>query len=1032
MNHCEDFNRFRKILIDECHLVNPFGGQYRDFIAAVNGRQVIGLTATPYRLGQTIDPKTINSKWKKYGSILKFLTRTRPRIFDNVLYHCQIKTLLDAGFLAKLRYFDMNALELDNVKLNSTGADYDDKSLFKEFERVGFYEYTLNIVKRVMRPKDGSLRHGILVFCRFVEDAERLADELCGFCEVVSGATKKKEREAILERFKSGETEVVANVGVLTCLSNDTEILTRNGWKGVDTINENDLVAQYENEIVTFDKPLRIIKKKHSGDFVTVKGRYMNIRITDDHTMLYRKRARVGLGDERRAKAKDLVGQKVFIPLSGNCEPENIEPEQPSVPCSRRRFINYNAYNYRKKGLDYDAAEKKAAELYERRLRSTYKKPNELTLEECLFIGFWLGDGSSSGGRYSVTQSLGTPKMCEWIEDLLKAIGIHYTVKVYKGKETYILGRKAHVSGHKTFYFAKGTGGDGQEVETNLTRLLPYLKKGGTDLYWGLSKEQILSLCKGLFMADGWHGDNRQSNYVKFVSADIPLIDLLQAICTCRGLCVQISRVNRDTYRVPFFNVSVRVAKYHQMVNETLALEKNNTPERVWCVTMPKGTIVTRRGGRVAILGNCGFDFPALDTIILARPTMSLALYYQMCLSMDTEVLTNRGFLKYSEIEKADKVAAYNNGTIVWTEIEDIVHRKMYNGEQFVSFANQHLNFCVTGYHELLVKRKWQDHYKKVNACDVAKMGNTIVVPVAGEQNVPDCGLKVCELKFLGFFLSDGGISKANNQIHIVQSYRYPEIIDEIERTIQDCGMKYSKAIQKRKGREAKYYDVVHFCISKGKPRGTFKDLKGWEYLSEYIDKDFGAAYEKLSSRDISILLYALNLGDGKKSDCGYERKTYTIAMGNNKVYADRVQSLAIRRGWRCNMYTQVQNGNVQYICHFKQMDYSTIAGQNVKPCFGKERQKITIYQGSRKDEVWCVKDKYGTIVTRRNGKVLIMGNCGRAIRPYPGKDGWVIDLCGSVAKFGKVEDLWLDHDERGGWIITSNGKQLTNIIMTK
>lgn len=637
MNHVEEFDHFHKILIDECHLVNPLKGQYNEFIERVKGRQVIGLTATPYRLGQTIDISTINTAHPRYGAILKFLTRTRPRIFDRVLYHCQVKTLSEAGYLAKLRYFDMIAIEgsrmkaidLSRVELNTTGADFDEGSLRKEFERVGFYRYTLDIVKRIMRPKDGAMRHGILVFCRFVEDAERLADDLMGFCEVVSGATPKKEREAILERFKTGETEVLANVGVLTCLSTDTEILTRNGWKGVDTINENDLVAQYENEIVTFDKPLRIIKKKHSGDFVTIKGRYMNIRITDDHTMLYRKRAKVGLGDERRAKAKDLVGQKVFIPLSGNCEPENIEPEQPSVPSSRRRFINYNAYNYRKKGLDHAAAEKKAAELYERRLRSTYKKPNELTLEECLFIGFWLGDGTSSRGRYSVTQSLRTPKMCEWIEDLLKAIGIHYTVKVYKGKETSILGRKAHVSGHKTFNFAKGTGGDGQEVDTNLTRLLPYLKKGGTDLYWGLSKEQILALCKGLFMADGWHGDNRQLNYVQFVSADIPLIDLLQAICACRGLCVQISRVNKDTYRVPFFKVSVREAKYHQMVNETLALEKNNTPERVWCVTMPKGTIVTRRGGRVAILGNCGFDHPALDTVILARPTMSLALYYQ-------------------------------------------------------------------------------------------------------------------------------------------------------------------------------------------------------------------------------------------------------------------------------------------------------------------------------------------------------------------------------------------------------------------
>ena len=56
----------------------------------------------------------------------------------------------------------------------------------------------------------------------------------------------------------------------------------------------------------------------------------------------------------------------------------------------------------------------------------------------------------------------------------------------------------------------------------------------------------------------------------------------------------------------------------------------------------------------------------------------------------------------------------------------------------------------------------------------------------------------------------------------------------------------------------------------------------------------------------------------------------------------------------------------------------------------------------------------------------------GRAIRPFPGKEGWVIDLCGSVTKFGKVEDLWIDPCENGKWVITSNGKQLTNIIMTK
>ena len=216
MNHVDEFDSFHKILIDECHLVNPREGQYKEFIERIEGRQVVGLTATPYRLGQTIDPKTINSKWKKYGSILKFLTRTRPRIFDQVLYHCQIKTLLEAGYLAKLRYFDMPKLEMRRVKLNSTGADYDDKSLKKEMERVGMYQYTLEIILRVMCPKDRTPRNGILVFVRFVEDAERLAEELAGSCEVVTGTTPKKEREAILERFKSGATPVVVNVGVLT------------------------------------------------------------------------------------------------------------------------------------------------------------------------------------------------------------------------------------------------------------------------------------------------------------------------------------------------------------------------------------------------------------------------------------------------------------------------------------------------------------------------------------------------------------------------------------------------------------------------------------------------------------------------------------------------------------------------------------------------------------------------------------------------------------------------------------------------
>lgn len=638
MNHMNDFDCFKNIIIDECHYVNAKAGQYKQFIEAKN-RQVVGLTATPYRLDRA-----------EGGSILKFLTRVRPRIFSKVIYCCQIGELLSKGYLADLHYYDLTELDLRRVRSNSTGADYDEKSLLAEYERSGFYDKLSNTVVKVLQPKSGIPRKGVLVFTAFTKEARQLVGKLQSLgvnAAIVTGETPKKEREAILEGFKRREIKVVANVGVLTT----------------------------------------------------------------------------------------------------------------------------------------------------------------------------------------------------------------------------------------------------------------------------------------------------------------------------------------------------------------------------------------------------GFDYPALDTVVLARPTKSLGLYYQMCLSMDTEVLTERGFLKYEEIKKTDKVAAYNDGSIVWTEIEEIIHRKTYNDEDFIKFQNQHIDFNVTGYHELLVRKKWQKKYQKKFASDVAKMNNTIVVPVSGHQKAKGSGLRECDLKFLGYFLSDGSLNKVNNQITIVQSFRYPKIIEDIENVLEECGMKYGKVIQRRKGIESKYNDIIHFTISKGKPRFRDKDKHGWDYLGKYIDKNFGQIYENLSEKDLSILLETLNLGDGKKGNYGWNRRTYTIAMGNNKLYADRVQSLAIRRGWRCNMYTQEENGSVQYICYFKKQEYSTIAGQNVPPsCVNgvtKERPKIQTCKSKLDDYVWCVKDKYGTIITRRNGKVLIMGNCGRAIRPFDGKEGWVVDLSGNYRRFGNVADLYMwKPPGTTKWSVYSRGVQLTNVVL--
>ncbi len=207
MNHMRDFDCFKNIIIDECHYVNSKAGLYKMFIEAKN-RQVVGLTATPYRLDRGVG-----------GSVLKFLTRTRPRIFQKVIYCCQVAELLSKGYLADLHYYDITTLDLRRVRSNSTGANYDEKSLLAEYERSGFYDKLSDTVVKVMHPKSGIPRRGILVFTAFTKEARKLVDRLQALgveAAIVTGETPNAERESILEGFKNRRIKVVANVGVLT------------------------------------------------------------------------------------------------------------------------------------------------------------------------------------------------------------------------------------------------------------------------------------------------------------------------------------------------------------------------------------------------------------------------------------------------------------------------------------------------------------------------------------------------------------------------------------------------------------------------------------------------------------------------------------------------------------------------------------------------------------------------------------------------------------------------------------------------
>jgi DNA repair protein RadD len=173
---------------------------YKTFLRALmeTGTKILGLTATPYRLANN-----------SFGSELRFLTRTRPRIFSEMVYCLQNRRLLDDGYWARLEYVTSNGFDRTKLRINSTGADFTDESVQTQVWASNLPDKLIQIINREMTRKN------VLVFTRFVDEARYLVSRIDGSA-IVTGETHKKERERVINGFKRGDIPVVCNCGVLT------------------------------------------------------------------------------------------------------------------------------------------------------------------------------------------------------------------------------------------------------------------------------------------------------------------------------------------------------------------------------------------------------------------------------------------------------------------------------------------------------------------------------------------------------------------------------------------------------------------------------------------------------------------------------------------------------------------------------------------------------------------------------------------------------------------------------------------------
>ena len=447
---------------------------------------------------------------------------------------------------------------------------------------------------------------------------------------------------------------------------------------------------------------------------------------------------------------------------------------------------------------------------------------------------------------------------------------------------------------------------------------------------------------------------------------------------------------------------ATEIAKEFRAAGVTAEVISSKTPDLLRAAIMGK---FRRREilqlVNVDLLGE-GVDVPAIEVISMARPTESYALY---CLDPETEVLTPRGWEKAETALQAKEVIAFDliDDSSKIVSVDGRVCREIYKEEKLYSLEGPHLNLLISDKHDLIIKgtSKTCVNWQKKKAQEISIKKSMVRVPVSANGSFLGSGLKKCELEFLGWFLSDGGLNKITNGISICQAINKIEHLDSIRKAIKECGFKFNERKIVRKNCPSTHNDLIQFTISKGKPRKKDFHLTGWDRLGDWINKDIPAIYDSLTRHEFMILLSTLNLGDGVNNhrSLDYVKNTLTITCGDNIKMADRIQALCVQRGLRCNKaIAAYPNKKEWHILHIRDCLTSTIAGVNNKN--GKISNKKS-YKRSRlveseirPDFVWCLSNKLGTLITRRKGKVIIIGNCqqfGRSLRPMDGKTHAII-----------------------------------------
>jgi ribonucleotide reductase beta subunit family protein with ferritin-like domain len=326
---------------------------------------------------------------------------------------------------------------------------------------------------------------------------------------------------------------------------------------------------------------------------------------------------------------------------------------------------------------------------------------------------------------------------------------------------------------------------------------------------------------------------------------------------------------------------------------------------------------------------------------------VSFSIRDENCFSEDTEILTNKGFIKFSELSLNDMVAQFDNHNITFVKPTNYI--KNHVNTPLVRLKSSYINSLVTPNHDILVQESGK--FKKIVAGEFKPNGK-YKIPVTGNLVSSPVDPLTWFERFCIAIQADGTIRHWKNHLgkslkrgknggyNISFNLTKQRKIDRLIEILDNLKYEY-----KISGKNEKVFYIK--C-----PDFNYKNLnwvidrsKDLNWCDDFIDEII--CWDGSIRKDTGTYLYC----------------------STDKTCIDIVQMIAIFSGYRTNIYTSDDLRKDTYKRYYR----LALNGKNKKIISSVSLKKTyEDYNGF----VYCVTVPSGNIITRLENNVFITGNC--------------------------------------------------------